>query len=332
MISKSMNKIKYFFSLAIIFLASSINFIANNPQTFAAAPKCPTDKKCIELNDDNRYLYKNYCFDSDLGTFTPATACVHVYGANMKAEPVSIYESHLFPCDENIKAFCSGGDTCIWKRYECIEKTTPTCTLTASPDSITQGQTENITVSWTTTNAASATLNGVATLPNTAGSKVFPGVSTAATYTLAITGDVVVPPCIASVNIFTPPTGGLIPCGRLGNLPPAEGETDLIDESQPCSLCAMFYLLKKIINFITALSAGIGVFILIIAGLLYALSAGNPRNIELAKSAVTSVLIGLAIIFTAWLAIAVILQGMGYAGIGTWYQVSCPLPTPAPPI
>ncbi|MDP3057666.1 MAG: hypothetical protein Q8N37_04090 [bacterium] len=116
-------------------------------------------------------------------------------------------------------------------------------------------------------------------------------------------------------------TTGLVPCGRLDdNL--ATGD---IDESQACTLCAMFYMLKNIINFVLDLAVGIGVFILIIAGLLYALSTGNPRNIELAKSAMSSVIAGLAIVFIAWLAIAVILQGMGYANMTTWNQVNCTL-------
>lgn len=116
-------------------------------------------------------------------------------------------------------------------------------------------------------------------------------------------------------------TTGLVPCGRLADNP-ATGD---IDESKACGLCALFYMLKNIINFVLELAVGIGVFILIIAGLLYALSTGNPRNIELAKSAMSSVIAGLAIVFIAWLAIAVILQAMGYANIGTWNQVNCTL-------
>lgn len=116
---------------------------------------------------------------------------------------------------------------------------------------------------------------------------------------------------------------GLVPCGRLAdNL--ATGD---VDESKPCDLCAAFYMLKKIINFATELAIGIAVFILVIAGLLYVFSAGNPAKIELAKSAITYALTGLAIIFAAWLVIAVILQGLGYADINTWNQVNCNLQT-----
>ncbi|MBU4350893.1 pilin [Patescibacteria group bacterium] len=116
-------------------------------------------------------------------------------------------------------------------------------------------------------------------------------------------------------------TGGLIPCGRLIDNP----DTDDIDESAPCTLCALFYMLKNIINFVMELAIATGVFILILAGLLYSYSAGDNQKINLAKSALTSTLIGLAVVSTAWLIIAVVLQGMGYASITSWNQVSCGL-------
>lgn len=115
--------------------------------------------------------------------------------------------------------------------------------------------------------------------------------------------------------------GGLVPCGRL-----VKGNDPNIDMTKPCTLCALFYMLKNIINFVMTLAIGVGVFILVIAGLLYATAAGNTRKIELAKSAVTSAIIGISIIFIAWMAIAVILQGMGYANMTTWNQVNCVLP------
>jgi hypothetical protein len=121
---------------------------------------------------------------------------------------------------------------------------------------------------------------------------------------------------------MVPPTGGLVPCGRLGN----DTTTPDIDESKPCGLCAMLYMLKKIINFVLEISVGAAVLILIISGLIYALSVGNSRQVESAKSAASSAIIGAAIIIIAWLGIAIILQALGYANIGTWNQVSCDLP------
>ncbi|MDP3057523.1 MAG: VCBS repeat-containing protein [bacterium] len=209
--------------------------------------------------------------------------------------------------------------------YENTGSPPPTCTLSASPASIVSGDSSVLT--WTTANATSATIDnsiGSVTPVNTGGINVSPAATT--TYIMTATGSGT-STCQTIINVSPPPpppTGGLVPCGRLANAIPASGP-DLIDESAPCTLCALFYMLKNIINFVMTLSVGIGVFILVIAGLLYAFSAGNPGKISLAKSAVTSAIIGIAIIFIAWMAIAVILQGMGYANMATWNQVNCTL-------
>ncbi len=199
------------------------------------------------------------------------------------------------------------------------------CTITADPSGVfALGETSRI--SWTIENATGGAINGVALTPAEvaakSGSFITPPITGSTVYNMTVAGTIN-GSCAVTIDLLSPPTGGLIPCGRLVNSPPAAGEPDLIDESKPCNLCALFFLLKNIINFVTTLAIGIGVFILVIAGLLYATSVGNPKNIELAKSAVSSTLIGLAIIFIAWLVIAVILQGMGYSGMGTWSQVNC---------
>jgi len=198
----------------------------------------------------------------------------------------------------------------------------PSCTLTADPVSVFSGDTSVLT--WTTSNATSATINGVAVDPETiaSGSKSTPPITATTTFSMNVSGAIGSASCgPITITMLTPPLGGLVPCGRLADNP-ATGD---IDESKPCSICAMFYMLKNAINFIITLAVGIGVFILVIAGLTYALSGGNPMRIEQAKAAVSSVIIGIALIYIAWLVIAVILQGMGYANMGTWNQVNCSL-------
>jgi len=113
--------------------------------------------------------------------------------------------------------------------------------------------------------------------------------------------------------------GGLVPCARSVDDPSTPG----IDESKPCNVCAMFYMLKSIINYLMTLGLSIGLFIMILAGLLYALSAGNARRINMAKSAMSTVIASIIIIFIAWLAIAALLQLIGYANVGVWNQVNC---------
>lgn len=208
-----------------------------------------------------------------------------------------------------------------------VDITPPSCTLTANPMGVYANNSTYL--SWNIIGGAAlphaSINNGVGAISSLSGSKSTSKLKEATTFTLSFTGsDAAAYSCSADVAIVTPPpppTGGLVPCGRLADNP----DTDDIIESDPCSICALFYLLKNIINFILTLAIGIGVFIFVIAGLTYALSAGNSGRIELAKSAIYSVIVSLTIIFAAWIIIAAILAGMGYANITTWNQVNCVL-------
>jgi preprotein translocase subunit SecG len=84
-------------------------------------------------------------------------------------------------------------------------------------------------------------------------------------------------------------------------------------------------MIKGIINFAAKISFILAVFMLVISGLLYSTSAGDSQKIDLAKRAVYYTLLGLFIVFLAWLIIAVLLKAIGYDGIGTWNQVNCGL-------
>lgn len=113
--------------------------------------------------------------------------------------------------------------------------------------------------------------------------------------------------------------GGLVPCGRLVDNP----DTTDINETDPCSICALFYMVKSLVNYAVKISFILAVFSLVISGLLYSASAGNSQMIDLAKRAVYYTVMGMFIIFLAWLVVAVILKALGYADIGTWNQVRC---------
>lgn len=219
-----------------------------------------------------------------------------------------------------------GGGTC----KASVNFNPPMCTLVASPSGVFSGETSRLL--WTLSYATAATITDGTTpimltpteIAAKSGTKTTPPITGSITYNMSITGPGGNATCgPITIETIVPPIGGLIPCGRLADNP----KTDDIDESEPCNLCAMFYLLKNIVNFIMTLSIGIGVFILIMSGLFYALSAGNSRTIDQAKTAATSAIIGIAIISVGWLVIAIILQGLGYANIATWNQISCILPT-----
>ncbi len=132
--------------------------------------------------------------------------------------------------------------------------------------------------------------------------------------------------CVPETPI-QPPVEGLVPCGRIID----NQDTKFINENAPCDICAMFYMLKNILNEAVKISSALAILAIVISGLLYAFSAGDTQKIGRAKNAVYYTLIGLAIMFTAWLVIAVILKGMGYGDISNWNQVNCNLAPGGPP-
>lgn len=203
------------------------------------------------------------------------------------------------------------------------------CTIKANPSGVFSGSTAAI--DWTAVSAISGTISdGTTSTPLTAaelaagsGSFTTPPITGAKTYSMTVNGiggsTVSCGPAI--ISLITPPVGGLIPCGRLGDDP----ATSEIDESKPCDLCSMLYTLKKGINFMMQISLGIAILIIIISGLMYSFSAGDTSMIGKAKNALYYTFIGLIIMFIAWIIIASILKGLGYADITTWNQVNCVL-------
>jgi len=128
---------------------------------------------------------------------------------------------------------------------------------------------------------------------------------------------------ISCTTVIPSTFGGLVPCGRNENDP-----NTTWDDSAPCNLCFAFQMAKNILDYIFFLTVGLAIFIFVIAGLLYAFSMGNPGRIEKAKQAITLAIIGLAIIFVAWLIVNVVLAALGYTHPfgGSWNMVDCSLP------
>ena len=111
--------------------------------------------------------------------------------------------------------------------------------------------------------------------------------------------------------------GPIVPCG-------GQGQPD-------CQFCHIFVLIANIINFIlTCLTPVIGGLMLIIGG-LYLLTAGiNPQSLNRAKSVITAAIIGIVIIFIAWILLNTLLGFMGiqeWTGLGNWWEFTgkCPI-------
>jgi len=108
-------------------------------------------------------------------------------------------------------------------------------------------------------------------------------------------------------------TGSLVPCGGEGN---------------PCQFCHIFVLINNIITLILTCLAPIVAGLMLVIGGLYLLAAGpSPENVSKAKSIITSAVIGLVIIFVAWVFLNTFLAAIGVAdwtGLTTWWEIKCP--------
>lgn len=205
----------------------------------------------------------------------------------------------------------------------------PSCSFAAEPSSIAYGNKSKL--KWETNGVTSAKIDNdgdnnsdkrnIEEKELKSGSiEVGPLIKT--TYTMIAygkNGPVVCPSAIIDVTAAPVKNNGFIPCARLtDNL-----STPEINETAPCNICSAFYMLKSVINFIMSMSVGIGVFIFVLVGLIYIFSGGSLERITLAKTNINSVISGISIIFVTWVAIAIILQLMGYSNMSKWNQVSC---------
>ncbi len=89
----------------------------------------------------------------------------------------------------------------------------------------------------------------------------------------------------------------LIPCGN---------------PNQPqCDFNMLVRLVQNIINFLVYMSAPVAAVAFAWAGILYFTAAGDEKKIGAAHSIFTNVLIGLAIVLSAWLIVKLIVTGLG---------------------
>jgi uncharacterized protein HemY len=67
---------------------------------------------------------------------------------------------------------------------------------------------------------------------------------------------------------------------------------------------------------------------IVIGGVMFLTAAGNPGRIETSKKILTSVVIGLLIIFLAWLIVDTIIMFMTKSGspFQNWKTINCPVP------
>ncbi|XOB42016.1 MAG: pilin [Candidatus Nealsonbacteria bacterium] len=131
---------------------------------------------------------------------------------------------------------------------------------------------------------------------------------------------------------------GLVPCGqgkpywKNGTIVGGKCQGNKVDEGMPCQFCHFFVMFRGILDFILKLVIVIGVLMLTIGGFMFLFAGGSPKTLDLAKRILTSTVIGLAIIFGAWLIINTIFMAIGVAGwTGLregWFSIECAIKLP----
>jgi len=115
-----------------------------------------------------------------------------------------------------------------------------------------------------------------------------------------------------------PKPGGLVPCGRSCDDP----DTDSICECEPCTLCDFFVMLDRMIDFaLLKIVPSLAALMIAIGGGMYILSFGDPEKLSQVKKLFTSIVIGILIIYGAFLIIGIFLSLIGLAsGPVNWHD------------
>ena len=95
-------------------------------------------------------------------------------------------------------------------------------------------------------------------------------------------------------------------------------------------MCGLLQLFQNLLNFAFTITVPIAVIVLVYGGFRIMTAAGSPEGMKAGRDAVVTALIGVAIVFGAWIVINTILNivglslgGLGGASIMPWTGLSC---------
>jgi hypothetical protein len=102
------------------------------------------------------------------------------------------------------------------------------------------------------------------------------------------------------------------------------------DGEPRCQLCHIFAMIDNVLDFIILkLTPVVAVLMLVIGGMMFFFAGTDPGMLEKAKKVITTTVIGLVIIFTAWIVVSTFLNYIGVMewtelGNGGWSVIKCP--------
>ncbi len=129
---------------------------------------------------------------------------------------------------------------------------------------------------------------------------------------------------------------GLVPCGKevyIGGSWEGEECVSGVPTFIRCQFCHFFVMLDEMIDFVLfKIVPPIAILMLVIGGVMFFAAAGSPEKLGTAKKLITSVVIGLIIIFAAWIIIDLFFSLIGVAewtGLQEgWFTINCTVQLP----
>lgn len=132
--------------------------------------------------------------------------------------------------------------------------------------------------------------------------------------------------CVLTLGLFGPleaqAQDGLVPCGATGQ--PA------------CNFCHIFAVVHNVVTFLIFPDGDLNNFIplvLVVASFLFAwggfyilTAAANPSNVQKGRTIIFATIVGLLIIYGAWLFLNLLFQALGFVdfqGLGDWWEIDC---------
>lgn len=118
------------------------------------------------------------------------------------------------------------------------------------------------------------------------------------------------------VNAAPVQAAGLIPCGG---------------PNEPfCNLCYFFDLINNLIKFfLFTIALPVTILMFVLGGVLFLFAGAKPELMNKAKAIITAAVIGLVLMFGAWIMVNTVLQGLGIIAIPEvlkWYDITCWMP------
>jgi|GEM_PF-3449698 hypothetical protein len=103
--------------------------------------------------------------------------------------------------------------------------------------------------------------------------------------------------------------GGIVPCG------PGTAKAN-------CTICDIFKLIENLINFLMTVSFSLAAIMVSWGAFLFFTARGNPQQITQARGVITTAVIGIIIVLSAWTVINTIILFFT-VGYENWYSFTC---------